>query len=189
MNKLIKPLSVFALAVSMLLFAQQATAQKWVAGYVITKVRDTLQGEIKYKESTKFNIAVFKNEKGVIREYLPGEITGYGTADKYFYRDEDVSSNVFIIAMVQDTLSLIETNYLVKPAYNTTSSGYKVKYFIKLEDKAYLPLTRSGFVDDIVIYLADNKALCKKIQNKELGYKSLMAIVREYNEWAHNKKQ
>jgi hypothetical protein len=40
----------------------------------------------------------------------------------------------------------------------------------------------------MIEYFRNCEKLCKKIENKELGFDNMDAIVSEYNEWHNSKK-
>lgn len=176
------------------LLAVPAVAQSdYKPGYVVRSQGDTLQGQVSYRASALGNTIGFKrNRQAGTVTYTANDIAGYGFPGDRNYRtrtldhaDTLAAEHVFMQELVRGTVSLFvyRNTFFVEKNDNP---GKLHKLYITQEtyvnkDNAIARRAVNHHVRTLNTLMQDCFAMFSKIERVKLAEKSLVDLIREYN--------
>ncbi|MGB0861585.1 MAG: hypothetical protein ACPG19_14305 [Saprospiraceae bacterium] len=191
--KILKLLTVFLLLFT---FSNNVKAQndyrvgELYEGYIIKKDNSREEGYIIYQNPLQRREKVIfyknKNDKRSSKKYKPKELNGYKVGSIEFrtikYKMLMIKMTIFaeIVTKGHITVFNVANNYdEIKREYNSEM------ILQKGDDEAVSSSKFLRFSKKMSAYIKDHKELAKKVKNKEKGYRllSMLAIIKEYNEW------
>lgn len=196
------------------LYSQDTTFK---TGYAL-KGADTIFCKVKFcrdcAELHKHSVTLLI-ENEVVSFHAGGTITGYGVYDKgneYHYGAVDVeillgnqsrSQTLFLKKIVVGTISFYEHYYSITTTKRTTIDGVQQQktettrkdyttYYIAKTDSSSPALSKPVLLEsfrkkELERYTSDNSELTERME-KRFSVKELIAILTEYNNWSHQKK-
>lgn len=169
-------------------------------GYIISLKGDTTKGFVLNQHiKSAFEKCIFKiNPDSEPITYYPNDISGYRYIDGEYYLSKDIGNDsiskkvVFIELLVGGATSLyyyadylMEHYYVEKEPIRITELTEKERIitsegFVNIENKGYV--IPSSFKGKLKFLMQDCPDISKEIQNTVLTHKSLIKIVKTYNE-------
>lgn len=196
----ITTLRVFTTIIAALAFSHYTNAQtaldkllnvKYEYGYAVLTKGDTIQGKFEFNNSPQNYVLLVElnDSTGKKKAYDPNDIQFFYLANNWFKPKEIEGKKYFVQILYNDSLSL----YLHRNYYITNEANRFNSYFLleKADGNRLLvkPNWNFPFKSRMTSFFSECQPLVKKINDNKLGFKDMVQIAREYNEWLHNKKQ
>ena len=154
---------------------------RYIDGFIISNTYDTVYGLVDYFYNNKDQQTCMFLKDGVIIEYTPSQILGYGFEGDKFFTSQVMEDN-FIEVIVDGVLSLYKYNsrYYLQKEGDEVYVLDKIDTLIEIGSKKYI---RQGHKwKGILIYqVADCKKVKSKAEQTRYAESNLKRLVKEYN--------
>lgn len=156
-------------------------------GYVITIQNDSIKGQVNFR-SPKSNYAVCKFKvNGVVKEYLPSEIKGYGILGDRFFQS-GVIENIFVEVLISGELTVYKHDnvFLLRKGEGILFTPEEKEIEVSRQDQTGRETT-SGTIRDtrwkgqLAAMLNDCKLSEEVLRNVQLHERKLVDLARKYN--------
>lgn len=162
----------------------------FIKGYLINDKGDTLKGEVKFnpkKEQDCYNKVFFKDTNGVVKNYKPQKVKGYGFNGQNFVSMEFDNEMKYYRVLASGEINLYRMMYeMISMNQPVVGSEY---YISRQAEPTKLTVVKEGkFKKQMTEWMKDNPEFITDFEDtKELNSENAAEAVRKYNAWKAGK--
>ena len=163
-------------------------------GYVITNNNDTIFGMVELWKDDCFIKVCLTNKmanKGTF--YRADKIKKFKIGKSFYESIVLKDAHYFFRRLIDGPVSLFDQYDVQKQNFASGNIDFgstkrtKKEYYL-LKNDYLVKVPHTFFKKNMAEYFKDDEKLSKEIENNELGFENLVAIISEYNEWYISKK-
>lgn len=161
----------------------------FVKGYMINEKGDTLKGEIKLnpkKEIEQYTKLAFKDQNGLVKNFKPLKVKGYGFDQNHFVVLEDSERELkFAKVLASGPISLYKLGF---EGLKMNSVVLEFEYYlVSIENNDKELMKENKYKRQLNEWMRDNVSFLEADQDKKFEEKKVIDIINQYNAWKVNK--